>query len=140
VSTDVDLGQRRKDSVVRLMADIADRDRDAASKVFHEEVAWWAPQSAVELGVPRPVRGREAVLDLVRMRSYQVGTTRWRNQHVLYDQDEDLVVLHTHLEATTNAGLPYDNPYCLVYRFEGDEVIEVWEHADTAYAYSRYKA
>jgi ketosteroid isomerase-like protein len=132
--------ERRKAMVVRLMDDIAVRDREAASAAFAEEVAWWAPQSAIELGVPRPVRGREAVLDLVRMRSYQVGSTRWRNDHVLYDVEEGIVVLHTNLEATTNAGLPYDNPYCLLYRFEGDLVVEVWEHADTAYAYSRYKA
>lgn len=135
----MDLSERRKAVVVRLMDDIAARDREAASAVFAEEVSWWAPQSAIELGVPRPVRGRDAVLDLVRMRSYQVGSTRWRNQHVLYDEEEGVVVLHTNLEATTNAGLDYDNPYCLLYRFEGDVVAEVWEHADTAYAYSRYQ-
>jgi ketosteroid isomerase-like protein len=74
------------------------------------------------------------------MRSYQVGTTRWKKHHVLYDQDQGIVVIHTNLEATTNAGLSYDNPYCLLYRFEGDRIVEVWEHADTAYAYARYKA
>ena len=135
-----DLGRRRKDIAVRLMDDIAARDREATSKAFGDDVSWWAPQSAVELGVPRPVRGRDAVLDLVRMRSYQVGTTRWRNEHVLYDEDSGIVAIQTNLEATTNAGLPYDNPYCLLYRFDGDVVVEVWEHADTAYAYSRYQA
>jgi ketosteroid isomerase-like protein len=138
MTSEEEAGQRRKDTVVRLMDAIAARDRETTSSYFGEDVTWWAPQSAIDLGVPRPVRGREAVLDLVRMRSYQVGTTRWRNHHVLYDQG--IVVLHTNLEALTNAGKAYDNPYCLLYRFEGDAVVEVWEHADTAYAYASYQA
>jgi ketosteroid isomerase-like protein len=138
MTSDTETRQRRKDTAVRLMDAIASRDRDAVSSCFWDNIAWWAPKSAVELGVPRPVRGRTAVLDLVGMTSYRVGTTRWRTQHVLYDHG--IVVVDTSLEAMTNAGKTYDNQYCFLLRFEGDLIVEVWEHADTAYAYARYRS
>jgi ketosteroid isomerase-like protein len=44
----------------------------------------------------------------------------------------DRVVALAHGEATTKGGESYDQTYCFIFRFEGDEIVEVDERIDTA--------
>ena len=132
-----DIGISRKQVAVRLLTAIADKDKASASDCLAADVTWWVPQSAGELGIARPLRGRAQVLALLCGESrYEPGTMVWQYHRVLYDAD--VVVAHCTLRANTRAGRPYENQYCLLYRFNAELIVESWEHTDTAYAYSRY--
>lgn len=45
--------------------------------------------------------------------------------------DGTYVVVQARGEATTKTGVPYNNEYCFIYRFEGDSIAEVTEYLDT---------
>ena len=46
--------------------------------------------------------------------------------------EDDYVVVQARGQATTTAGLPYNNEYCFVYRLEDGTIKEVTEYLDTA--------
>jgi uncharacterized protein len=128
---------RRKEIVTRLLTAIAARDRAAASACLTDDVIWWVPRSAGERGLERPLRGRERVLELLCGESrYEVGTMVWTSHQVFYDND--FVIAHCSLRATTRSGRDYENEYALLYRFDDLLIAEAWEHTDTAYAFSRF--
>jgi ketosteroid isomerase-like protein len=127
----------RKEIVVGLLAAIAARDRAAAARCVADDVTWWVPQSAGARGLDRPLRGREPVLELLCGESrYEIGTMVWEHHQVLHD--DNFVIAHCSLRATTRSGRDYENQYALVYRFDALLITEAWEHTDTAYAYSRF--
>jgi ketosteroid isomerase-like protein len=131
--TDAD---QQKAVAVALVTAIAERDRATVSSCLSEEVVWWVPQSAAALGLPRPLRGRQATLGLLCGESrYQVGTMQWDHHHLLHDGA--MVAVHSTLRATTNLGVAYENQYVNLYRFDGRQIVEGWEHTDTSYAFSR---
>jgi ketosteroid isomerase-like protein len=132
-----DIGDARTQVALRLLTAIAQKDRASASGCLADDVTWWVPQSAAEHGIDRPLLGRDNVLDLLCGESrYEVGTMVWEYHHIL--EHDDLVVVHCALRARTRAGRPYDNEYCLLYRFTGHLVVESWEHTDTAHAFAQY--
>jgi uncharacterized protein len=45
--------------------------------------------------------------------------------------DEDFVVVEGKGQMTTKAGVPYNNDYCLVYRFRDGKIAEMWEYCDS---------
>jgi ketosteroid isomerase-like protein len=116
---------------------IAEKDRAATSACLADDVTWWVPQSAAEHGIERPLRGRESVLGLLCGKSrYEPGSMNWQCHHLVHDGD--MVVAHCTLRAKTATGRTYQNEYALIYRFQGELIVESWEHTDTAYAFSRY--
>jgi ketosteroid isomerase-like protein len=132
-----DGGDARRQVALRLLKAIADKDRASASECLADQVTWWVPPSAAEHGIARPLSGRDDVLNLLCGESrYEVGTMVWEYHHILHG--DDLVVVHCALHARTRAGRPYDNEYCLLYRFVGQLVVESWEHTDTAHAFAQY--
>ena len=44
----------------------------------------------------------------------------------------DLVVVEARGQSRTKAGKPYDNSYCMIYRFQDGKIKEVKEYCDTA--------
>jgi ketosteroid isomerase-like protein len=132
-----DMAMARKRVAVRIITAIAEKDRASASACLADDVTWWVPQSAGESGIARPLRGKDGVLDLLCGESlYELGTMSWEYHRLLHD--EDTVVAHCTLRANTRAGVSYENQYCLLYRFNGQLVVESWEHTDTAYAFARF--
>jgi len=131
-----DTSRARKETVIRLLTAIAERDRESASRCLSDDATWWVPQSAGKL-LGRPIKGRQNVLDLLCGEShYEVGTMKWEPHQVL--SDENFVVVHCTLRATTRGGRDYENHYALLYRFDDLLVSESWEYTDTAYAVSRF--
>lgn len=49
---------------------------------------------------------------------------------VLVDGDQAAVELYSH--ATTRGGLPFNNEYCWICRFEGEQIVEVHTYLDSA--------
>jgi ketosteroid isomerase-like protein len=135
--TSDDVAEKRKQIVIHLLTAIAERDRATASRCLADDVIWWVPQSAGERGLERPLRGHGQVLDLLCGESrYEVGTMVWEHHQLFHD--DDFVIAHSSLRATTRAGRAYENQYALLYRFEDLLIKEAWEHTDTAYAFSRF--
>jgi uncharacterized protein len=76
-------------------------------------------------------RGRRAVLrDLLEplMARFADG---YRNTAHRFVVEDDYVVVECRGEATTTAGLPYNNAYCWVCRLAGGKLRELTEYADT---------
>jgi ketosteroid isomerase-like protein len=135
--TDDESTSRRRSLIVSLLTAIAERDRLAAAGCLTDDVTWWVPQSAAAHGLERPLQGRDRVLELLCGESrYVVGSMVWEYHQILSDQD--FVVAHCSLRATTVAGRDYENQYALLYRFRGPLIAESWEHTDTAYAFARF--
>jgi ketosteroid isomerase-like protein len=132
-----DVARTRKEIIIRLLTAIAERDRVAASRGLADDVTWWVPQSAGARGLERPLRGRDRVLELLCGESrYEVGTMAWKHHQVFHD--DNFVIAHSSLRATTRSGRDYENQYALLYRFDELLITEAWEHTDTAYAFSRF--
>jgi ketosteroid isomerase-like protein len=55
----------------------------------------------------------------------------YRGRAVRVLADGDHVVIESRGDATTKAGKPYRNSYCLVFRLEGGKVRELTEYCDT---------
>jgi ketosteroid isomerase-like protein len=131
--------ESRKATALRLMSATAARDRAAVSSCLSEDTTWWIPQSASADGtIARPLIGRDAVVELLcgETRFFRSGTLKWEIHHVL--GDNDFVLVHATLRATTAGGRDYENHYAMLQRFDGELVAEAWEHLDTAYAFSRF--
>ena len=98
---------------------------------------WWAPPSAAARGVPRPLTGRDAVVPFLTggLGYFRAGTITW-DVHQLVAEGDVAAVAFTR-RSLTAAGTPYENEYCLVLRFDGDQIAEAWEHADTAHAFAQ---
>lgn len=45
--------------------------------------------------------------------------------------DDDYVVVEARGKTTTKSGMPYNNSYCWIYRFDGGKIHEVMEYLDT---------
>ena len=102
------------------------------------DVTWWAPRSTDRLGMPRPMNGRDAVIEmLTSVPLYQPESRRWNIHHVV--ADDDTAVVHASLSALTRSGVPYENDYAFVFQFREGLIDAVWEHLDTAYAYDRFQ-
>jgi ketosteroid isomerase-like protein len=132
-----DIATARKQVVLRVLAAIASKDKASASDCLADEVTWWVPQSAAEFGIDRPLLGRDPVLALLCGESrYEPGTIVWECDRLVHE--DDVVIAQCTLRANTRAGQPYENQYCLVYRFDAELIVESWEHTDTAYAFARF--
>lgn len=100
----------------------------ALIELFADDVTWkvmgHTPWS-------RTYRGKAAVLaDLLRPLGARLST-RYQASAERIIADGDYVVVEARGQATTQHGLPYNNEYCFIYRFENDRVKEVTEYLDT---------
>jgi ketosteroid isomerase-like protein len=129
---------RDKATARRLLDALAARDRETVSSCLTDDVVWWVPRSAAQLGLERPYVGHAAVLDLLcgPRSQYREGTMAWEFHQVL--SDGGMVATHSTLRALTAGGVPYENHYVQLYRFVDGLVAEGWEHTDTAYAFARF--
>lgn len=137
ISSGVDLAERHREIVLgHFEAKLAcDRERLAAD--LADDVAWWAPVSTSRLGLPRPLLGRDAVVDLlVSVPLYEPGSRRWDIHQVI--ADASTAAVHATLTARTRSGADYQNSYVFVFEFAEGKIAAVWEHLDTAYAYERF--
>ena len=79
----------------------------------------------------RTYRGKNAILaELLRPLGRRLAT-RYRAKAERILADGNHVVVEAQGEATTVAGLPYNNEYCFVYRLEDGYIVEVVEYTDT---------
>jgi ketosteroid isomerase-like protein len=120
-----------KQAVRELLQAIADRDHETLDRLVAADATWWAPASAA---LDRPLRGKEAVVTLLSgtYGFFQAGTTKW--SVIALVQEGPTVVAHVRRECLATNGRPYDNEYLLRFDFTNGQIVEAWEHTDTAYA------
>ena len=112
------------------------QDAGAQSALMTDDVRWWVPQSAVEVGgIARPLAGKEAVFGLIGNSGAFFSEMHWTIDQVVAEGDH--VAVHAHMEGRTAIGKDYLNQYHWLFRLEGGRIAEVWEHVDTAYAFAR---
>jgi ketosteroid isomerase-like protein len=113
-------------------------DEATLSGQLTEDAVWWAPRSTDRLGMPRPLNGRKAIVDmLMNVPLYEPGSRRWTFHHLA--AEGDVAFVHATLHATTRTGrMPYENDYVFVFSFRHGLIDAVWEHLDTAFAYERF--
>jgi ketosteroid isomerase-like protein len=117
-------------------------DGDTLRGQLTPDIRYWAPASGAARGLTtRPLVGRENVVALfteVSARMY--GADRlWAVEYLVADDafGAAQATLTTTVAAT---GLPYQNTYAYVFRFEEGAVSEIWEHTDTAWAFQQFDA
>jgi ketosteroid isomerase-like protein len=121
--------------VVRSLLDaVAQRDTATLQRLLRDDVVWWAPASAVQRGLARPLRGSAAVVTLLSGAHgfFRADTTTWTVLRLI--EEDGTVVAHVRRECLTARGTPYDNEYLLRIDIVDGRIAEVWEHTDTAYA------
>jgi hypothetical protein len=93
------------------------------------------PQSGVDLyGLARRMVGWDNVpwFGGEGWKGFRPGTSKVLVHHMV--AEDDLVSAHYNREALRLNGSPYDTEYNILFRFEGGQIAEVWEVADTANA------
>lgn len=125
-----------KSIALRFLDAVAAADRSAMDAALGADPMWWFPPSAAEHGMPRPMTGREAILDLLStLQLYEARSMRWKPRHVV--SEGDIVVVHAALSALPIEGGEYENEYVFVYRIVDAAIVKCWEHTDTLYASAR---
>ena len=117
-----------------ILVAMADYDGAAVAPLLHEDVVWWVPPSAMRFGLPRPIVGRDAVVQLLTggLGFFQPGTITWEVRQLIAD-DTHVAAAFTR-RSLTAGGKPYENEYCFVFRHVDGRIIEGWEYTDTAHA------
>ena len=130
-------GLERNKQVVRdQIAAMGRYDGAAQAALMAEDVKWWVPQSAVDAAdIPRPLEGRDAVVGMLGGADVFFTEMDWSIDHLVAEDDH--VAVHAHMEGRTASGNHYLNQYHFLYRLQDGLIAEVWEHLDTAYAFSR---
>ena len=116
-------------------------DKDAILNQLTPDAKWWVPLSGAQRGIAsRPIEGGQTIADvLTNTLSTQLYAKErtWTVQHVVADDAVGAaqVQLSTTLAAS---GTPYENVYAYFFRFVDGKIAEIWEHLDTAYAFSLF--
>ena len=112
-------------------------DGDAVGRLVTDGIVWWVPQSAAARNeIPRPLAGRQSLIDTFwRGARYRHGTRQWTIHRAI--ADGDMVAVQASMKAVMTEGASYDNDYVYLFRFEGPLIAEVWEYLDTAYFFER---
>ena len=107
-------------------------DREALGRFLDDELSWKFPSSVEDLGAPRVVSGRDAMLDFLAAGVdgfYQRGSMHF--DWTYYPGARDTVTARLRLRALTVAGAPYANDYLLLYQLREGRIWQVIEMFDT---------
>jgi ketosteroid isomerase-like protein len=117
---------------------MAGNDRPSLLKVLAEEIVWHTPPSTIPQ-LRGPHRGRDAVLELIDGAGASLfvrGSKRIEIEHVI--AEGEFAAAQFRQIARTTAGHDYDNLYVFFFRVVDEQIHEVWENVDTAYALAKF--
>jgi ketosteroid isomerase-like protein len=110
-------------------------DRATLAALLTADARLWIPQSATtRAGLDRPLVGAPAIVELLGGTPNFASMT-WEIRHCV--GDGDYVAVQAEMTGTTAVGNDYQSSYVWLFRFSDERVAEMWEYADTAYAYER---
>lgn len=127
----------RATRVQELLDAIGAHDRGRLETLLTADARWWFQSSVARPGAPRPIVGRGAVVSAVvpPHPAFEKYRTSWTVLHRV--EDGDLLALHAERRATGSRGQAYHVEYHFLFRYDGDEIAEVWDIMDTAAASSQ---
>jgi ketosteroid isomerase-like protein len=124
----------KKAIITRYLDASVVRDFAGMREVLTEDFQLWMILSAAELGLPNPMRGREAFLQFVSGLSERPGgwkTREYTAHQFLYDGDS--VAVRLRMLGDFPSGFVYDNEYVFIFKLAGDKICEMREFTDLAY-------
>lgn len=80
----------------------------------------------------RTYEGRKAVREELFQPLFAQFADDYTNRASRFFADGDYVIVECEGRVTTQAGTPYNNQYCLIFRLENGKLKEVTEYLDTA--------
>jgi uncharacterized protein len=128
--------ERNKQVVREQMAAMERLDGPAQAALMTDDVQWWVPQSAVDAAhLPRPLVGKDAVIGMLAGADIFFAEMHWTADRLIAEDDHVAAVAH--MQGVTASGNDYLNHYVMLYRLVDGKIAEVWEYADTAYAFAK---
>jgi ketosteroid isomerase-like protein len=126
--------EANKETTRKFIEALGRDDRSSLRSLVSQRVTWHSPPMNVARGLPPSYVGWDNVPWLAGRGStaFRPGTTTWTIHHLV--AEDDLVVAHANRKALTSNGQLYDNEYYWLFRFEGGQILEIWEMGDTYYA------
>jgi ketosteroid isomerase-like protein len=124
----------RQQIITDYLTATIDRDVDRVGSFLTDDCRVWLPPSAAKLGLPRPLEGREAFLDLVR--AMLDSSAHWVPRSLTpyrFLFGGDTVGAHLRLLGDMPNGGLYDNDYVFLFTFSGEKISEIREFTDTAF-------
>jgi ketosteroid isomerase-like protein len=120
-----------------LLDAIGAHDRERLASLVGADARWWFQPSVARPDAPRSVAGRDAIVAAVipPHPAFEKGSTSWTILHEV--QGGDLLAVHAERRATGSRGQPYHVEYHFLFRYEGDQIAEVWDIMDTAAAFAQ---
>jgi ketosteroid isomerase-like protein len=103
---------------------------------------YWIPRAGAQRGLAeRPLVGREKLVEVFTKAGNALYSSKrdWEIEHVLVDGDVGAAQLTLRTTFAVN-GMPYENSYAFVFRFEDGKIAEIWEHVDTAFVFDQIDA
>jgi ketosteroid isomerase-like protein len=137
------MSSANKDKAVAYIGSMFGGDVARMSANTTEDFRWWFPPSGVKNhGLPCPLAGRNnaatTLFDLGGGNARDRSHTKLKVIHAV--AEGDMVVLHLDVHAMNRHGVPYDNRYVFILRFENGLVADVWEFTDTTHANEAFAA
>jgi ketosteroid isomerase-like protein len=108
-----------------------------------EDFRWWFPPSGVKNhGLPNPLAGRaNAANTLFKLGGGSARDRSHTKLEVIHLVAEGaMVVLHLLVRAMNAHGVPFENRYVFIFRFEDNLIADVWEFTDTSFANEAFAA
>jgi ketosteroid isomerase-like protein len=117
-----------REIIEQIFTDLAAANSRTLVERMADDVSWTVTG---QTPWSKTYRGKGAVLgDLLgALRSRLADRYRAAAQRII--ADGDYVAVQARGQATTRAGLPYNNEYCFVFRLENGAIKEITEYLDT---------
>ena len=112
-----------------IFAELAKGNSRPLVESMADEVCWTVAGSTAWAGT---YRGKPSVLQEVLIPLGRRFAQPYRATAERFIAEGDTVAVEARGEATTRAGLAYNNHYCFLYRLAGGKLREITEYCDTA--------
>jgi len=111
-----------------IFAELAKGNSDALVNALADDVAWHVTGTTK---FSRIYRGKASLLNDLVLPLFSQFEDQYKNFGDRFIADGEYVAVECRGEATTKAGLPYNNKYCFIFRIENGKIKEVTEYMDT---------
>jgi ketosteroid isomerase-like protein len=125
--------EKHKETITTFLHALINDDAVTMRDLVSDDVRWWLPESsAVAYGMARPLDGWAQVpwFGGDGWKGFQPDSSKVTIHHLV--AEDDLVSAHYNRSALRVNGNTYDSEYNMLFRFDGDLIVEVWEVVDTA--------
>lgn len=117
-----------KDTVRRIYQALQTGDRSVFGAAVHTDYVW---RLAGHSSWSKRFSGQDEVRSKLLTPLFALFATGYRAHAVNLVAEGDFVVAEIRGDVHTKTGQRYNNEYCIVFKFRGDEIAELVEYCDT---------